>query len=206
MKKALILVDLQNDFLPGGALAVKNGDQVIPIVNQLLDKNFDYIVATKDYHPMNHGSFANTHKKTPGEHINLYGLDQILWPIHCVAGTKGAEFCSGWDQSCIEKVFYKGTDPTIDSYSTFFDNGHRKSTGLSDFLKEREVQDIFIAGLATDYCVKYSVLDALKLGYNVYVVKDACRAVNLNENDEQNAFEEMKKAGAHIIKSDQITL
>lgn len=206
MTKALILVDLQNDFLPGGTLAVDHGDRVIPVINQLLDKNFDVVVATKDYHPRNHGSFAETHGKKAGDHVDLFGLDQILWPVHCVAGTKGAEFCSGWNQEKVAEIFYKGTDKTIDSYSTFFDNGHRKSTGLDEFLKGRKVKQVYIAGLATDYCVKYSVLDALKLGFEVYVVSDACRAVNLNKEDEQKAIEEMRKAGAHIVISEEITL
>lgn len=206
MTNALILVDLQNDFLPGGALAVNHGDQVIPVVNDLLNKNFDVVVATKDYHPENHGSFAKSHGKTPGSHVDLYGLDQILWPVHCVAGTNGAEFCSGWNQEKVEEVFYKGTDKTIDSYSTFFDNGHRKSTGLDDFLKSRRVKKVFIAGLATDYCVKYSVLDALELGFEVFVVSDACRAVNLGQEDDKIAIEEMRKAGAHIVTSKEITL
>lgn len=204
--KALILVDLQNDFLPGGALAVSQGDEVIPVVTRLLEKKFDAIVATKDYHPADHGSFARTHNKKPGEHVNLFGLDQILWPVHCVEGTEGAEFCTGWDQRKVERIFYKGTDKTIDSYSTFFDNGHRKSTELDEFLKKRGIKNVYIAGLVTEYCVKYSVLDALKLGYNVYVIADACRAVNLNPSDEKRALDEMRQAGAKIITSDQLDL
>ncbi len=202
--RALILVDIQNDFLPGGALAVKEGDEIIPVVQKLMEKNFETIVATKDWHPSDHGSFAEVHHKLPGDFIDLYGLQQILWPTHCVQGTPGAEFGPGWDTNKVQLVFHKGSDKRIDSYSTFFDNGHRRSTGLEHFLRQKEISDIYIAGLATDYCVKYSVLDAVKLGFNVYVVSDACRPVNLNPGDERRAYEEMKKAGAHIVNSHEV--
>lgn len=201
---ALLLVDIQNDFLPGGAMPVKEGNAILPIVNDLLERSFDQIIATKDWHPENHGSFASTHHKQPGEHVLLGGEDQVLWPIHCVQNTQGSEFSNGWQSHLVKKIFYKGTDPTIDSYSTFFDNGHRKSTGLEVYLKENGVKNIYIAGLATDYCVKYSVLDALHLGFQVYVISDACRGINLNEKDEQNAFEEMHQAGAKILSSKEI--
>lgn len=199
--KALIIVDIQNDFLPGGALAVKNGDEIIPIVNQLLEKSFDAIVATKDWHPKDHGSFAINHEKKAGERIILEGLDQILWPVHCVQGTQGAELSKALHADKVQKIFYKGTEKTMDSYSTFFDNGHKKSTGLDQYLKSKNIKDIYIAGLATDYCVKYSVLDAINLGFNVFVIEDACRAVNLQPDDEKRAFEEMYQAGAKIIDS-----
>lgn len=199
--KALILVDLQNDFLPGGALAVPEGNEIIPIINKLQDLNFNAIVATKDWHPANHGSFAANHNKQPGKRIILDGLEQILWPTHCVQDTEGSEFCKGWKKDKIDKIIYKGTEKNIDSYSTFFDNGHRKATGLADFLHEKGIKDIYIAGLATDYCVKYSVLDATKLGFNVYVIADACRGVNLQPNDSKKAFDEMQRAGAKIIQS-----
>lgn len=199
-KKALIIVDIQNDFLPGGALAVTDGDAVIPIINKLLEKPFDVKVASKDWHPEDHYSFAKTHHKQPGEKH----LDQILWPVHCVQNTSGSEFGSDWDSEKIEKVFYKGTDKFVDSYSTFFDNQHKRSTGLHDYLKEKQVQEIYIAGLATDYCVKYTALDALHLGYDTFVVVDGCRAVNLNSLDEVQALEEIQKAGAHLIFSKNI--
>jgi nicotinamidase/pyrazinamidase len=199
--KALIIVDLQNDFLPGGALAVSHGDEVIPVINELLKKKFDTVVATKDWHPPDHGSFADMHGKEPGEKIDLYGLEQILWPTHCVQETEGAQFAPGWDHGKVEKVFYKGTDKKIDSYSTFFDNGHRKSTGLEDYLRKEKVDEIYIAGLATDYCVKYSVLDACRLGFKTYVVVDGCRGVNLEPYDSNNALEEMRRIGAKLIYS-----
>ncbi len=197
--KALLLVDIQNDFLPGGALAVQDGDKIIPLINQLVHYPFDIIVATKDWHPSIHCSFANNHNKEPGEHVQLSGIDQILWPAHCIQGSKGSEFASGWDTTSIDKVIYKGTDPMIDSYSTFFDNEHLKSTGLEDYLKDKGGNEIYVAGLATDYCVKYSVLDALQLGFTPYVIVDACRGVNLKENDSREALELMQRGGAILI-------
>jgi len=202
--RALLLVDVQNDFMPGGALAVKDGDQIIPVLNELLKMKFDAILATKDWHPQDHGSFAASHGKEPGEKIDLFGLEQILWPVHCVQGTKGAEFALGWDVGKVEKVFYKGIDKTIDSYSTFYDNGHRRTTGLELYLREKGIKDLYVAGLATDYCVKYSVLDAATLGFNAYVIKDGCKAINLQKEDEEQAFQQMREAGAHIITSKDI--
>jgi nicotinamidase/pyrazinamidase len=207
--KALLLVDVQNDFMPGGSLAVHQGDAIIPLLNNLVHYPFDLIVAAKDWHPEQHGSFAKNHNKNPGDHIKLAGLDQILWPAHCVQGTAGAEFAKGWDTTCINKVFYKGTDPLIDSYSTFFDNGHQKSTGLENYLREQGVTELYVAGLATDYCVKYSVMDALQLGFKLYVIVDACRGVNLVAGDSKRALDVMSNAGAKLLAfkdlSDQMT-
>lgn len=200
---ALILVDLQNDFFPGGALAVKDGDLVLPAVNALLKLPFNLIIATKDYHSPNHISFALTHHKKEGETIEINGIPQILWPVHTVQGTNGADFAPGWDSKLVDKVILKGTDREIDSYSTFFDNGHKKSTGLENFLKENGIETVFIAGLATDYCVKYSVLDALSLGFKVKVVKEGCRGVGLKSHDIANAFDEMEAKGAKIISIDK---
>jgi nicotinamidase/pyrazinamidase len=201
---AFVVVDLQNDFFPGGALGVKNGDQILPVINKLLKQPFDLIIGTKDWHPQNHGSFAETHGKKVGEVIDLNGLQQILWPTHCVQGTRGAEFSDQWDHDKVERVFYKGTDPDIDSYSAFYDNGHRKSTGLHEYLQSKAIKEIYIAGLASDYCVKYSVLDALKLGYSVYVVIDGCKPVNLAADDEEKAMQEMLQAGANLIHSHEL--
>lgn len=202
--RALILVDLQNDFMPGGDFAVREGDRILPVINQLLNHPFDVIVATKDWHPKDHGSFARTHGKTPGQRIQLEGLEQILWPVHCVQETKGAEFYPGWDISKVQKVFFKGIDKNIDSYSTFFDNGKRRSTGLDIYLKEKGIKTIYIAGLTTDYCIKYSVIDALHLGFDTYVVIDACRGINLHPDDTKKAIEEMIRAGAHIVTSEKL--
>src|SRR5438876_5402651 len=144
MKRALILVDIQTDFVPGGALPVAEGDQVVPVANAV-QPMFGLVVATQDWHPPNHGSFADSHPgRQVGEMIDLNGLPQILWPVHCVQGTKGAEFVPGLDLSRVVRIFHKGTDPEIDSYSGFFDNGHRKATGLGDFLKEEGVTDVYV--------------------------------------------------------------
>lgn len=201
MKKALIIVDLQNDFLPGGALPVPNGHEVIPVVNAV-QHHFNFIVATKDWHPKDHGSFAVNHpgKKT-GDVVTLNGIQQILWPAHCVQGTHGAEFAKDFDATRVTHVFHKGTDPTIDSYSTFFDNAHLRSTGLGEFLKEQGIDTVYISGLATDYCVKFSVLDARHLGFKVYVIEDACRGIELKPGDVEKSFQEMKEVGAKIIQS-----
>jgi nicotinamidase/pyrazinamidase len=196
---ALILVDIQNDFLPGGALAVPEGDAVIPVCNQLSSK-FDLVVATQDWHPNNHGSFAASHPGHKiGDVIDLNGLPQILWPVHCVQNTAGAALAPSLDASQVKQVFRKGMDPGIDSYSGFFDNGHRKSTGLGDYLKAVGVTDVYVAGLATDYCVKFTALDAQQLGFHTFLIEDASRGVNVKPQDVQRAVEEMRAAGVHVI-------
>lgn len=202
--KALLVVDIQNDFIPKGALGVPDGDKIIPIVNKLLDKHFDLIIATKDWHPENHGSFASTHNKKVGDSINLNGVEQILWPDHCIQNSFGAQFVQGLNLDKIHKVIFKGTDPNIDSYSAFFDNYHLKQTELDSYLKQHNVTDLFIIGLATDYCVKYSTLDAISLGYKVHVIEDACRGVNIHPRDSEKAILEMEQAGAQILYSKNI--
>jgi nicotinamidase/pyrazinamidase len=198
---ALILVDIQNDFVPGGALPVSEGGRIIPIVNRI-QSQFDLVVATQDWHPANHGSFATNHPgKKAGDLIDLDGLPQILWPVHCVQNSVGAAFVPAFEVNQVTEVFQKGTDPIIDSYSIFFDNGHRKATGLGDFLKSRNVTDVFVAGLATDYCVKFTALDALGLGFKTHLVAEACRGVNLQPDDVTNAIREMEKAGVTLVKS-----
>jgi nicotinamidase/pyrazinamidase len=201
---ALILVDLQNDFMPGGALAVPHGDEVIPLADEL-QQRFDLVVATKDWHPPDHGSFAANHPgKKPGDRIILDGIEQILWPVHCVQNTPGAEFAPRFDTSSIAHVFHKGTERNIDSYSTFFDNAHRRHTGLAHYLKERSIKEIYLMGLALDYCVKYSVLDARQLGLTTYVILDGCRGIELEPGDIGRALDEMKRAGAILIKSSEV--
>jgi len=203
MKKALILVDIQNDFVPGGALAVPNGDQVVPVANRIMP-DYNLIIATKDWHPANHQSFASQHPDNKvGDVIDLEGLKQVLWPNHCVQGTHGAKLVDELDQKFINKVFHKGTDPNIDSYSGFFDNNHRKSTGLGDFLKQKRVDEVHILGLATDYCVKYTVLDSIKLGFTTHVILEGCRGIDMNPGDCKKAINEMKQAGAIIIDRKQ---
>jgi nicotinamidase/pyrazinamidase len=196
--KALLLVDIQNDFLPGGALAVPNGDQVVPVANRLLP-DYELVVATQDWHPADHGSFASQHPgHQAGEWVELDGLQQILWPDHCVQGTAGAEFASSLNVAGIHHVVRKGTDPRVDSYSGFFDNGHRKATGLEHFLRDRGVDEIHVLGLATDYCVKFTVLDALKLEFAVVVIAEGVRGVELKPGDCQRALDAMRAAGAEV--------
>lgn len=202
--KALILVDIQNDFLPGGALAVPDGDAVIPIANAIQSR-FELVVATQDWHPADHGSFAANHEgQQPGEVTQLAGLDQILWPTHCVQGTHGAEFATKLNREHCRRVFAKGTDRTIDSYSGFFDNGNRKATGLGDYLKEQGVTSVYIMGLATDYCVKYTALDARHLGFETYLITDGCRGVELHEGDIEQAIADMRAAGVACVASRDI--
>jgi nicotinamidase/pyrazinamidase len=201
---ALIIVDLQNDFLPGGALAVPLGDEVIPIANEL-QQRFELVLATKDWHPPDHGSFAANHAgKKAGDRIILDGIEQILWPVHCVQNTPGAEFVPLFDASRIAHVFHKGTDPMIDSYSTFFDNAHRRHTGLAHYLEKRGIRDIYLMGLALDYCVKYSTLDARDLGLNTHVIVDGCRGIELKPGDIDRALQEMKRVGAVLLKSAEL--
>lgn len=204
MKRALIVVDIQNDFLPGGALAVPGGDKVIPVANAMLKKNFDLKVATQDWHPPGHGSFASNRGGKVGDISELGGLPQVLWPDHCVQETHGADFHHDIDLSRVTRVFRKGTDAEIDSYSGFFDNGHRKSTGMGEWLKEQGVTDVYILGLATDYCVKYSALDAVKLGFRTHVIEDGCRGVELKPGDSAAALDEMRRAGVDVIQSGEV--
>ncbi len=203
---ALIIVDLQNDFLPGGALAVPHGDEVIPVANKL-QRHFNLLLATQDWHPPNHGSFATNHPgKKPGDRIMLDGIEQILWPVHCVQNTHGADFAPSFDTSRIAHVFHKGIDPLIDSYSTFFDNAHRRKTGLGEYLKERSINDIYLLGLALDYCVKYSALDARQFGFNTHIILDGCRGIELDPGDLDRAIDEMKRAGAILLQSRDLSL
>ena len=203
-KKSLILVDIQNDFLSGGALAVPDGEQVVPTVNKLIDY-FDDIYATKDWHPIDHGSFAKNHPdKNIGDFIDLNGIHQILWPEHCVQNTYGSELSKELNIHSISKVFTKGMDRTVDSYSAFYDNARKNSTGLGEYLKKVSIDTVYLTGLATDYCVKYSALDAVNLGFSTYLIEDCCRGINLTPGDIQNALDEMKEAGVIIIQSRDI--
>ena len=170
--KALILVDIQNDFLPGGALAVPDGHAVIPVANRL-QAAFPLVVATQDWHPANHGSFASNHPgRSVFEQIELNGLPQTLWPVHCVQNTRGSELAPALNTQRIAKVFQKGTEAGIDSYSGLFDNGHRKSTGMGEWLRGQGVDAVYVCGLATDYCVKFTALDACQIGFRTHLVED----------------------------------
>lgn len=197
-RSALIIVDVQYDFLPGGALATAGGDEIIPIVNALQDR-FDLVVATQDWHPPGHGSFASAHPgHHVGEEVDLQGLPQMLWPEHAVQHSRGAELAAELDQVRIARVFRKGLNPTVDSYSGFFDNGQRGDTGLSDYLTSRGVTEVFVVGLALDYCVKYTALDARRIGLQATVLVDATRPVNLKPDDAERAIRELEKAGVRI--------
>lgn len=204
MTRALVLVDLQHDFCPGGALAVPGGDAVIPVANKV-QRHFDVIVATQDWHPADHGSFAANHEgKQPYDVIELAGLPQVLWPVHCVQGSTGSELHRGLDRSRLTQVFPKGTDRTIDSYSGFHDNGQRKSTGLDAWLRDRGVRVLYVMGLATDYCVKFTALDAVAAGFETFLIEDGCRAVELQPGDGDGAIEELRGAGVVVIDSGTI--
>lgn len=200
--KALLLIDIQNDFLPGGALAVAEGDQIIPIVNQLHD-HLDLVVATQDWHPADHKSFASNHEgKNPFETTELLGLPQVLWPDHCLQGTSGADFSSELESRRIEAIFRKGTNPEIDSYSGFYDNGRLKSTGLADYLRGKGVTQIYLAGLAADYCVYYSAKDALDECFETFVLEDAVRAIS--PEGYETARKDILERGGKIIQSSDL--
>ena len=202
--KALIIVDVQNDFLPGGALAVKDGNAVIPVINEL-QKHFDLVVATQDWHPAGHKSFASAHpgKKT-FEQIVLGEMPQVLWPDHCVQETPGAEFSSQLETKKIEAIFRKGMNENIDSYSGFFDNGKQRSTGMADYLRGRGIDEIYVTGLAGDYCVNFTAVDGLQSGFASTIITDATKPI-----DEEN-FNTVMKAfilqGGKEIKSNELNV
>ncbi|CNK37002.1 nicotinamidase/pyrazinamidase [Yersinia frederiksenii] len=201
MNAALLLIDLQNDFCPGGALAVGEGDRVIAVANEAINaclaQNIP-VIASQDWHPAEHRSFAINSNAEPGTVGELEGLTQVWWPVHCVQDKPGAALHPLLNQAAITAIFRKGQDPDIDSYSAFFDNGRRAKTPLDDWLQQHGIKSLFIMGLATDYCVKYTVLDALALGYQTTVISDGCRGVNLQPQDSQQAFDAMRDAGASI--------
>jgi nicotinamidase/pyrazinamidase len=197
--KALLVIDVQNDFVPGGALAVPAGDEIIPLLNQLQPR-FDLVVATQDWHPGGHKSFATSHKgQKVFDQIELHGLPQVLWPDHCVQGTPGAELHPALDTKRIEAIFRKGTNPEIDSYSGFYDNGHQKSTGLADYLRGKGATQVYVAGLAGDYCVYFSAKDALQEGFDTFLIEDATRAISTEGF--AAAKEDLRNLGGHIVQS-----
>jgi len=202
--EALLLIDIQNDFLPGGALPVPQADQVVPVALRLLDR-FPLCVASKDWHPREHVSFAANHPgRRVGEVIQTPHGPQVLWPVHCVEGSWGAEFAPGLAEAAgrIDHVVFKGTDAQIDSYSAFFDNGHLRSTGLEDYLRRQGADTLYVLGLATDYCVRWTVEDALKLGFAVWVVQDGCRAVEADK--QQQVLQQLQQQGARLTTSQEL--
>lgn len=201
--QALILVDIQNDFCPrngdrpAGALAVPDGDKVVAVANDVM-KNFNIVIATQDWHPPGHGSFASAHGKPVLSVGELGGLPQVLWPDHCIQGTRGAEFHPDLNLHGVT-IFRKGTDPAIDSYSGFYDNGYRRDTGLTAYLKALSVNTVYVMGLATDYCVKATALDAVRDGFEVKLIKSGCRGVNVRPTDVDDAIAEMEAAGVEVV-------
>lgn len=200
--KTLVIIDVQNDFIPGGALAVPKGDEIVPLINDLQPK-FDLVIATQDWHPKGHASFASSHEgKKPFDQIDLDGIDQVLWPDHCLQNSDGAEFHPDLKTSKIEAIFRKGTNPKIDSYSGFYDNAHQKSTGLAGFLKEKDAKELYFVGLAGDYCVYFSIKDAIKEGFDVTLIEDGTRS--LDQESFEKAKEDILSKGGKIINSSEI--
>ncbi len=195
--KALIVVDVQNDFLPGGALPVAEGDAILPVINALMSK-YPLVVATQDWHPKQHGSFASANPgMAPYQMGELEGLPQVFWPDHCIQGSHGAELSAGLDQKRVEAVFRKGMDPKIDSYSGFFDNGRKKATGLEGYLRGRGITEVHVAGLAADFCVFYTAMDALKLGFDAAILLEGTRAID--PDGFKRAKESFREQGGQLI-------
>lgn len=195
--KTLIIVDIQNDFLSGGSLAVPGGNEVIPVINQI-QKDFGLVVATQDWHPQDHKSFAAEHPgKKEFETIDLNGLQQVLWPVHCVQASFGAELHKDLDSTNIEAIFRKGMDAEIDSYSGFFDNGRHRNTGLSGYLKDRQVSEVFVCGLAADYCVYFTANDALDLGFRATIIESAVQPID--PENWKKLKEDFKEKGGQIL-------
>lgn len=200
----LLVIDVQNDFCPGGALAVADGDAVVPVVNRLATV-FDHVALTQDWHPTGHSSFASSHPgKTPFETVTMPYGEQTLWPDHCIEGGKGAAFHPDLDLTGAEIIVRKGFRPAIDSYSAFFENDRTTPTGLAGYLRERGFSRVTCVGLATDFCVRYSAVDARRLGFEVTLVEDACRAIDLN-GSLAAAMEEMREAGVAVVESTAIS-
>lgn len=195
--KALIVVDVQNDFCSGGSLAVPHAEEIIPVINDLM-KNYQLVIATKDFHPTNHKSFASNNNRQVGEIIELHGISQMMWPDHCVENTKGSELHKKLDKRIHYEV-KKGMNPEIDSYSGFFDNDKKSETELNKILLDKGVNELTIVGLALDYCVKATALDAKKLGFKTTVLTSATKPVNLNPNDGDLAILELRQAGVLVL-------
>ena len=199
--RALLIVDMQNDFCPGGALPVPEGDAIVPLINQLADE-FDHVLQTQDWHPVHHQSFASQHDGAdPYDTVEMDYGTQVLWPDHCVQGTNGAAFHPDLDTTKSELIIRKGFRPEIDSYSAFFENDDTTPTGLAGYLRERDIDTLFVCGLAADFCVKWSALDSRKQGFDVFVVEDATRGIDQDGSLAQ-AWQEMNDAGVQIISTE----
>lgn len=203
MLKTLLIIDVQNDFCPGGSLEVPEGDKVVPVINKLTEK-FGHIIQTQDWHPDGHSSFASSHRgKEPFEAIEVDYGEQVLWPDHCIQGSIGAEFHPDLNTKRTEAVIRKGFRKKVDSYSTFYENDQKTRTGLTGYLKNRDISELYVCGLATDFCVKWSVLDGLKEGFRIHVINDAVRGIDMNGSVDK-AWSEMKDAGASVVQSSDI--
>ena len=201
--KALLIVDVQNDFCPGGALEVPNGDQIIPAINRL-SEHFDVVIQTQDWHPEGHSSFASSHRdKKPFETIEMPYGQQVLWPDHCVQSSRGSDFHPDLDTNRSQLIIRKGFRKEIDSYSAFYENDNSTTTGLSGYLKERDIDTLYAVGLATDFCVKWSVIDGIKEGFNIFVVEDAVKGIDIEGSVDQ-AWDEMLEKGAQKISSTEL--
>ncbi len=203
--RALIIVDIQNDFCPGGALPVNRADEIIPLVNTL-SRKFATVAVTQDWHPSNHVSFASNHEgMNVYDQLEINGINQVLWPDHCVAGSEGSMLHPDLHTDRANIIIRKGTNPGLDSYSAFFENDRVTKTGLSGYLNALEIEDVFLCGLATDYCVYYSAMDAVRSGFKTHVVLDACRGINVPEGSLESVIEQMKVHGVRIINSREIS-
>lgn len=201
---ALLVVDVQNDFCPGGALAVPDGDTVVPVINRI-SRAFPVVVATQDWHPEGHISFASRHEgKNPFEVVEIQGPEQVLWPDHCVEGTPGADLHPELDATALRFVLRKGTNREVDSYSAFVENDRKTTTGLAGLLRELGVERVFVSGLATDVCVRATALDGRNAGFRVVVLEDACRAVDVPPGNLDRALEEMRDRGVIILHSEEL--
>lgn len=203
-RDVLIVTDVQNDFCPGGALAVGEGDRIVPVINGIIDR-FHRIVATQDWHPKHHMSFASNHPgKKPYDQVELGGIVQTLWTDHCVAGTPGAGFHPGLNPDRFDIIVRKGTNPAVDSYSAFLENDKKTRTGLDGYLKSIGADRVFFCGLATDYCVFYSAMDAASFGFDTLVIIDACRGIDVPAGSIERSIGEMKGKGIRMIESKEL--
>ena len=200
----LLVTDVQNDFCPGGALAVPQGDAVVPVINTIT-RAFPVVVATQDWHPEGHVSFASRHKgKKPFEVLEIQGTEQVLWPDHCVEGTPGADFHPELDATAFRFVLRKGVNREVDSYSAFVENDRKTTTGLAGLLRELRVERVFVSGLTTDYCVRTTALDGRSAGFQVVVLEDACRPVDVPAGNLKRALDEMRAQGVLIVHTDEL--
>ena len=200
--KTLIIIDAQKDFMPGGSLEVPKGDEIVPVVNDLQEK-FDLVIATQDWHPQDHVSFASNHEgKEPFDKMEWHGMEQVLWPDHCVQNSDGADFHPDLKMKKVEAIFRKGMDKEIDSYSGFYDNGHEKNTGLAGYLRERKANELYFCGLAADVCVQFSVKDALEEGFSVTLIEDATRAID--DEEFGKIKKDLAEKGCRFIGSNEV--